>query len=289
MAPIQDEQVLRLALPKGRIQKGVFQLLEDAGVRITQGARAYRPNVRLEAVEAKILKPQGVVQMLASGSRDIGFTGEDWVRELDADLVPVLDTGMDPVRLVLASPAESPWPMQQARPRCATEYVGITTKWAQESGTDIEILRSYGATEVHPPEDAECIVDNTATGATLEANGLTIRATILRSSTRLYANRAAWEDPWKRARIDDLVTMLSAVLEARRRVMLELNVSSADLEEIVAALPAMREPTIAPLHGDAGYAVRAAIPRDELATLIPDLKRRGGSDIVISPFSQIVS
>ena len=153
---------------------------------------------------------------------------------------------------------------------------------------DATVLRSYGATEVFPPEDADLIVDNTATGETLAANGLHIFDVLLRSSTRLYASRAAWADPTRRGRIEDLVLVLRSVLEARRRVMVEVNVTDELLEAVVRVLPCMREPTIARLHGNAGFAIKAAVPREALATLIPRVKAAGGTDIVVSALAQLV-
>src|SRR2546425_9567043 len=95
---------LRLGLPKGRMEQAVLTLLGDAGIRIRPGARGYRPDVSLPDTEAKILKPQNVVEMLALGSRDLGFAGADWVAELEANVVEVLDTGLDPVQVVAAAP-----------------------------------------------------------------------------------------------------------------------------------------------------------------------------------------
>ena len=148
--------------------------------------------------------------------------------------------------------------------------------------------RSYGATEVFPPEDADLIVDNTATGATLSANGLVIVDTLLESSTRLYASRAAYDDPPRRRRIEDLVLLLASVLEARRRVMLEVNAPRERLRDVVALLPCMREATVAPLYGDAGFAIKAAVPRAALPQLIPAVRAAGGTDLVITSPSQIV-
>ena len=139
-----------------------------------------------------------------------------------------------------------------------------------------------------PPEDADLIVDNTATGATLEANDLVVVDRLMRSSTRLYANPVALADPDRRCRIDDLVMLLESVLVARRRVMLEVNASAACLEAVVSALPAMRQATVAPLYGNGGYAVKAAVPRELLPQVIPAVKAAGGTDVVVSTFSQIV-
>ncbi len=281
---------LELALPKGRMQEGVFALLADAGIHVRAGSRGYRPSVSLPGIEAKILKPQNVVEMLASGTRDVGFAGADWVRELGADLVEVLDTGLDSVRLVAAAPAGLL--MDGRLPRralvIASEYEQITRAWMRAEEIDARFVRSYGATEVFPPEDADCIVDIAASGDTLKANGLVVFAELMLSSTRLYASRRAYEDPIKRSGIERLVMLLRSVLEARGRVMLEVNVSAASLEDVIAALPCMREPTISPLHGATGFAVKAAVPRKRLPLLIPEIKARGGTDIVVSQLMQII-
>jgi len=283
---------LRLALPKGRMQEGIFTLLADAGVPVRVGSRGYRPQMLLAgaAIDAKILKPQNVVEMLDAGSRDVGFAGADWVRELGAGVVEVMDTGLDAVRLVAAAP---PGLLKDGRPSgsrlvIASEYESITRAWIKSQGYEAQFVRSYGATEVFPPEDADCIVDIAASGETLKAQNLIVFDELMRSSTRLYASQRAMQDAGTREGIDRLVMLLSSVLEARQRVMLELNVGRASLENVIAALPCMREPTIAPLHRDAGYAVKAAVPRRDLPVLILELKSRGATDIVVTQLSQII-
>ena len=285
-----DSAQLRLALPKGRMQAGVLRLLADAGIAVTYGERDYRAAVSLPACEVKLLKPQNIVEMLDAGTRDLGFAGADWVEELQADLVEVLDTELDPVRVVAAAPVAL---LQDgALPRrelvVASEYVGLAGRWLAGLAIPARLVRSYGATEVFPPEDADCIVDNTATGATLRANGLAIVADLLSSSTRLYASTRAWADPQKRPRIEEMALLMQSVLEARRRVMLEVNVAADDLDKLVAVLPCMREPTISTLRGAGGFAVKVAVPRAGLALLIPQIRRQGGTDIVVTEPSQIV-
>lgn len=282
--------VVHLALPKGRMEEGVVRVLTDAGIRLTFDRRGYRPTLSLEGFETKILKPQNIVEMLHLGSRDLGFAGADWVVEKGVELVELLDTGLDPVRIVAAA---APGFLDGDRPGrpgfiVATEYERITTAWLERRRFDGKVVRSYGATEVFPPEDADCIVDNTATGATLKANGLVIFDELMRSSTRLFACPRTLDDPAKRDRIEHFALLIRSVLDARRRVMLEVNVPSDRLEQVVAVLPCMREPTIAPLHHDAGFAVKAAVPRADLPELIRAIKERGGTDIVVSGIAQIV-
>jgi ATP phosphoribosyltransferase len=281
---------LRVGLPKGRMQEGVITLLADAGIRVKPTARGYRPSISLPDWEAKILKPQNIVEMLEIGSRDVGFAGADWVDELRADVVELLDTGLDPVKVVAAAPRalSAPEALKDKRVTVASEYERLTRDWILERGLDAEFVRSYGATEVFPPEDADVIVDNMATGSTLQANDLVVLETLRISSTRLYASPSALETPQKKTRIENLVLLLRSVLEARRRVMVEVNAPADRLAAVVAILPCMREATVAPLFGDSGYAVKAAVPKESLPDLIPAVKAAGGEDLVITALSQIV-
>ena len=285
-----NEKNIRLALPKGRMQENVLGLLKDAGIRVRSSERGYRPIVSLPGFEAKILKPQNIVEMLALGSRDVGFAGADWVAELGVDLVELLDTGFDPVRLVVAAPAElfKNGRLPDKKLVVASELERLTRAWIDKSGVDAKFVRSYGATEVFPPEDADLIVDIAATGSTLCANKLIVVEELLRSSTRLFASSQALEDTDKREQLDRLTLVLKSVLEARQRVMVEVNVPKSALEGVIEVLPCMREPTISPLYGGNGYAVKAAVPRENLPLVIPEIKRMGGSDVVVTKLAQIV-
>lgn len=290
---MDKQDKIRLAIPKGRMCEGTLRLLGDAGVEVRLGARDYRPGISLDGFEAKLLKPQQIVGMLASGRRDIGFTGLDWVTELGAqeDLVELLDTGLDCVRLVAAMPSALVRDGRVPRDRTlvvASEYRQIAQDWIARRELDASFLLSWGATEVLPPEDADCIIDNTATGSTLRANNLQVVDELLTSSTRLFASRAALEVAAKRERIESLVLLLRSVVDARERVMLEVNVDATRLSSIVAVVPCMRLPTVSPLAGDAGFAVKAAVPRRELPTLIPKLRAMGGTDVVVTRLEQIV-
>ncbi|MGA0869139.1 MAG: ATP phosphoribosyltransferase [Planctomycetota bacterium] len=291
--PIRDPQTsLRLALPKGRMQDGVLRLLSDAGLPIRVDERSYRPRAALDGIDAKLLKPQNILHMLGAGLRDLGFAGRDWVDELGVDVEEVLDTQLNPVQIVAAAspsllidgelPTDRPLVV-------ASEYQKLTQDWVARRGLQATFVRSYGATEAFPPDDADVIVDNTATGSTLRAHGLTIVEELMRSSTRLYASRQALSDPARAAAIEDFALLVRSALDARTRVMLELNCPAEALEPLVAALPCMRTPTVSPLHGELGFAVKAAVPRQDLARLVPTLKALGATDLVVTEISQLVA
>ena len=282
---------LKLGIPKGRMFEGIRRLFAEAGCPFAEPGRNYRDETSLEGISSKLLKPQSIVEMLSAGRRDLGFAGADWVVELNADLVELLDTGLDHVSIVAAAPeallVEGRLPRRELV--VASEYARLTRQWMERTNVRGRFLRSWGATEVLPPEDADCIVDNTATGSTLRANRLSVVDTLMTSSTRLYANPRTMDDPSARDRVEALVLVLRSVLDARKRVMLELNVSADRLDAVLSLLPAMRRPTLSRLQGDAGSAVKAAVPKSGLASLIPTLRKAGASDIVVSRIDQIVA
>ena len=306
--------VVRLGIPKGRMFEQVSRLLSDAGLPLSASSRSYRPSVPIPGVDVKLLKPQNIVEMLHIGRRDLGFAGADWVSELSADVVELCDTGLNPVRIVAAAPKsllgeasgqKQSEPSVKALPDrplvVASEYVTLSNSWIKSNGIDGTFVRAYGATEVFPPDDADIIIDNTSTGSTLRANNLEIIDELLRSSTRLYASREAMADESKKRTIEDFVMLIDSVIEARSRVMVEFNATQVAFDALIgqakqkpaegepsSALPCMKTPTVSPLLGSAGYAVRIAIPKEQLAVVVPRIRNAGGSDIVVTRPGQII-
>jgi len=281
---------LKLALPKGRILPRVETLLADCGVQMQRGERAYRPSVSDPRLAVKIMKAQNIATLVELGSHDVGVTGHDWVCETSAQVDELLDLGFDPVRIVAAAPAGVELEELLARPRLVvvSEYEQLTRRWLEGLGATFRFVRSYGATEVFPPEDADLIVDNTSTGQTLEDNGLHIVATVLTSTTRIIANAEAMLDPERRQVVDELLLLIRAVLDARQRVLLEMNIERGRLDDLIARLPAMKSPTVAQLYGSEDYAVKVAVPRAEVARLIPELKRLGATDILETELRKVI-
>ena len=280
---------LRILIPKGRIYEGIARLFAEAGFGITLTDRTYRPRIPVDWLDAKIMKPQNVGELLELGSHDAGFTGIDWIRESGAFVEEVMDLGFDRVRIVAAVPAElDDEALRKKKIVVATEYVNLAKTWLDAGGFDYRVVRTYGATEVFPPDDADMIIDNTSTGQTLRDNGLRIVATIMESSTRFVASNAALAGREKRSRIEELAMLFRAVLDGRERVMLEMNVPKDVFPGLVTSLPAMRSPTVAPLYGDSGYAVKIAVKKSEISDLIPRLKRLGAGDIVEYDLRKVV-
>lgn len=290
MPPTHDPSIVRLALPKGRMFDQVVDLLKGAGISIRNSERGYRPSISLPNFDAKILKPRNVISMLAAGSRDLGFAGEDWIQETGTELVELLDTRLNPVRLVVAAPHQIlvDGKLPDRKITIASEYPELSNRWIADRKLDAQVVQTFGATEVFPPEDADCIMDNTATGSTLRANGLQIIDEVMTSSTRLYASKSAMENDQIRGQIEDFSLLINAVLQARGRVMMDLNVSQENLEKVIEILPSMRTPTVSPLSDTGWVAVRAAVPRKKLADIIPKLKNSGACDIVTTSAEQLV-
>lgn len=289
-------ETLSLLLPKGRLQDSVMELLKAIGLTFSFGGRSYRPTSNDPEISAKILKPQNIASLVALGRHDIGFVGHDWIRELgldapDSDLVEVLDLGLNPVRIVAAAPEHLVKDGElntDQRIVVASEYEKLASEYLERKGLNAKLVKTFGATEALPPEDADMIIDNTSTGATLASNRLVIIDELLRSTTRLIAHREVMENPKKKAKLDWMLMLINSVLAARNRVMVEMNVDKADMDGLLKVLPFMRAPTVSTLHNDAGLAVKVVAPSKEIPELLPRLKENGARDILVYKLEKIV-
>lgn len=280
---------LRLVIPKGRIYEKVVKLMNDAGYRVSVQGRELKPVSGDPDIELKIMKPQNIPQIVALGSHDAGFAGLDWCVETASTVETVLDLGFDPVRIVAAVPETmDDAALRAKRIVVASEYERVTKEWLDREKYSYHYLRVYGATEVFPPDDADMIVDNTSSGATLRENKLRIVSEIMRSSTRFIANPAALADPWKKRKIDEMRLLFSSVLTAARKVMLEMNIPADKADIVIPKLPCMKAPTVAELAGGAGFAAKIVVNRDTVSTLIPELIRLGATDILEYEINKVI-
>ncbi|MBN1512491.1 MAG: ATP phosphoribosyltransferase [Phycisphaerae bacterium] len=281
---------LRLVLPKGRLQNAAIDLMNGIGWSVSENG-GYRPTCGDKRIVIKLLKAANIPDLIELGAHDVGFTGQDWVFETGADVVELVDTGLGRVDIVAAAPVGfDPFVQVRGRPIIvASEYPRMVESFMKDRGVPYRYVRTYGATEVFPPEDADLIVDNCQTGSTLRANGLEILGKIYESSLRAYANRRALDDPVRKAIIDEMCLLLRGVLEARKRVLLDLNVPADKLEAVVAVLPAMKSPTIQPLYGDQGYAIRTAVPVNEVKDVILKVAAAGATDILQTKVDKVIA
>ncbi|MGQ9800616.1 MAG: ATP phosphoribosyltransferase [Candidatus Saccharicenans sp.] len=284
-----EEKKLRILLPKGKIFPNVARLLQETNLIQEINERSYFPVCFDSEVEAKLMKPQNIPKLIEIGSHDLGFTGFDWVVETGAQVEEFLDLGFDRVKIVAAAHvSENRNRLKSRRIIAASEYENISRKYLEKEKFNFFFIKTYGTTEAFPPEDADLIIDNTATGQTLRANNLKIIDEIFLSSTRLIANRDALNNLWKKEKIDEILMLITSVLNARQRVMLEMNIPADKLETIVKVLPCMRAPTVAPLYNEMGYAVKVAVLKDEIPKLIPKLKKLGATDLLEYDFRKVV-
>ena len=286
----ENAPLLKMLLPKGRIFDSVAGILAEASIIRESSGRGYTPRSCDPELQAKMMKPQNIAQLVEIGSHDVGFTGLDWMTETGADVEEVMDLGFDPVEIVSAAPSSSTkQTLGSRRIIVASEYERITRNYLEKEGFDFFFIRTYGATEAFPPQDADLIVDNMASGRTLKENGLEIMDRLFSSSTRFIANRDSLRDPCKREKIGEIEMLIRAMLDARDRVMLEMNVPLDKMEEVVRALPCMRAPTVSPLYKDLGYAVKAAVRKRETVKLLPLLKKLGATDILEYELNKVIA
>jgi len=280
---------LKMVIPKGRMFNKVSSLLADVGIHISGSDRSYRPGCNDEELQIKLLKSANIPPLIALGQHDCGFAGDDWVKEQNAETLSILDLGFDPVSIVACIPEDWEWEQVKRRRIIAvSEYRNLCSQFLQKEGVDFTFLRSYGATEVFPPEDADLVVDNTSTGMTLAANRLKIIATVMKSSTHFIVDPRAMELPEKREKIENLEVLLTSVLEGRRRVLLEMNCPQDRLDDLVDLLPSMKSPTISRLYRQENFSVKAAIPKNLVKDLIPKLRQVGASDILEMAIRKVI-
>ncbi len=278
---------LKVLLAKGRIYESVYSLLSDVGISIHLPERTYFPTTNQKDLAFQVVKPQITSLLLAQNKADVGFSGKDWVYEngVQDKVEEIMDLGFDGVRIVAAIPETKDLnTLLKAPVTIATEYQTLSKKWIDEKKVDGTIFRTWGTSEgfVQDNDDAlaQILIDNTSTGSSLKANRLKIVDTLMESSTRMYASKEALKDPEKKQKIMELKMLFEAVLNARSRVMLEMNVSKEKFDSLINGIPSMKSPTVSPLFGDNGYAVKIAVKKSEVPTLLPKLQSLGATDIL---------
>ncbi len=290
------ERKLKLGIPKGSLQEATFALFKKAGFdfRMSSG-RSYHPNVDDPELEPLLIRPQEIPRYVEQGILDAGLTGKDWIEDNGSDVHEVAEFGYskatrNAIRVVLA--AQNGGPVESIRDlegkRIATEYVRLTERYLRQNDVRASVEFSWGACEVKVPELVDAIVVNTETGSSLRAHNLKIVDTLLTSTTRLIANHGAWQDDWKRAKIENITMLVSAALNAENLVGLKMNVARERLQGVTDLLPALKNPTIAPLSNPNWVAIEIIVAADTVRDLLPGLKRAGAEGIVEYPLNKVI-
>lgn len=286
---------LKLGIPSGSLQEATAELFRRAGYNIKFSSRSYFPEIDDGEIECLLIRAQEMARYIQEGILDAGFTGHDWVLESEADVYEVCElmfskVSRRPVRWVLCVPNDSP--VQSVRDlegkRIATEAVGLTKRYLARHNVTARVEFSWGATEVKPPQLADAIVEVTETGSSLRANNLRIVDEVLQSTTRFIANKSAWNDDWKRQKLENIALMLNACLAAEGKVGMMMNVRRANLEEILQILPALQTPTVSSLSDPDWVDVNTILDESVVRAIVPKLKSAGARGIVEYAINKII-
>ncbi len=289
-----SEKVLKLGIPTGSLQKATIELFGKAGFNITDAERNFQPRIDDEQIQLVCLRAQEMSRYVAGGELDAGITGYDWIAENESDVVEVAEltyskATSEPTKWVLAVPDESKVkkPADLRGGIVATELVKATKKYFADKNIDVKVEFSWGATEVKA-RLVDAIVELTETGTSLAANNLRAIDTVITSTTRLIANKKAWQDKFKREKIENIAILLNAAIEARTKVGLKMNIKKGDLDKVLKILPAEKSPTISSLADKDYIAIEVIIDDSIERTLVPALKRAGASGIITYPLNKVI-
>jgi len=289
-----NEKVVKLGIPAGSLQKATIELFGKAGFHILDSERSYFPRIDDGQVRLIMLRAQEMSRYVEDGVLDAGITGYDWIMENGSDVVEVCElayskaTG-NPARWVLAVPDESQVKCTEdlAGGIIATELVSVTKRYFEDKNLNAKVEFSWGATEVKA-RLVDAIVELTETGSSLRANNLRVIDDVICSTTRFIANKQAWDDEFKREKIENITILLQAAIEARSKVGLKMNIKKGDLDCILNILPSEKSPTISPL-ADSEYVALEVIVEDKIErSLVPALKRAGASGIITYPLNKVI-
>jgi ATP phosphoribosyltransferase len=291
-----SEKKLRLGVPKGSLQEATIKLFEKSGWKIRTHARNYFPDIDDPEIKCSLARAQEMAPYVQNGTFDVGLTGKDWVLEWDADVVVVDDlvyskVSNKPARWVLCVKGDSPYkrPEDLEGRKISTELVGFTKKYFKELGVNVDVSFSWGTTEAKVVEGlCDAIVEITETGTTIKANGLRVIAELMQTNTQLIANKDAWNDPFKRRKIENINLLLQGALKADRMVGLKMNMPKAKLEELNGSLPALNSPTVAELRDPAWVSVEIIVEESVVRELIPNLVSTGAEGIIEYPLNKVI-
>ena len=286
---------MRIGLPSGSLQEATFSLFGKAGFNINAASRSYKPSVDDPELEIRLLRAQEISRYVEHGFLDCGLTGRDWIEENGSDVKSICEltfskASSQPTRWVRAVPESSPIKsVKDLQGKViATEAVEMTRKFLAKHGVTASVEFSWGATEVKVPDLVDAIVDVTETGSSLRANKLRVLETLMTSSPQFIANHRAWEDAWKRAKIERIVLLLQGALAARDKVGLKMNIAQKELHNLLEALPSLRNPTVSQLATPDWVAVETVIDEKIVREIIPRLKSLGAEGIIEYPLNKLV-
>jgi ATP phosphoribosyltransferase len=287
---------LKLGLPKGSLEKATIELFEKAGWLIKPKSRNYFPEIDDPELACSICRPQEMSRYVESGMLDAGITGKDWTMENQSEAILVKDLIYSKVsrkstRWVIAVSGNSDITCIEdlEGKKISTELVNVTRRFFAEKKINVDIEFSWGATEAKVVSGlADAIVEVTETESTIRAHGLRVIYELMESNTQFIANKDAWNDPWKREKIENIAMMLQGSLNADRIVGLKMNVPETKLDDIINLLPSLNAPTVATLYNTNWFSVETVVSEDVVRDLIPTLTKGGAEGIIEYPLSKVI-
>ena len=301
---------LKLGIPKGSLQDATLALFKRAGWRISVGNRSYFPEIDDADIDCAICRAQEMSRYVENGVLDAGLTGKDWIAENESDIHVVCDlvyskVSSRPARWVLAVAHDSPvkTPEDLAGKKIATELMGFTKRWFAEQNIPVDVEFSWGATEAKVVSGlADAIVEVTETESTIRAHSLRVIKELMQTNTRLIANHAAWADPVKRKKLEQIATLLSGALRAEKLVGLKMNVLGKDLKTVVDLLPSLKAPTVSRLWTPEGifstaqevdeperwFSVETVVDIHVVRDLVPKLLENGAEGIIEYSLNKVI-
>ena len=290
------ENLLKLGIPKGSLEAATVDLFKQSGWQISISSRSYFPSIDDDEIKCSLIRPQEMGRYVERGTIDVGIAGRDWVRENDSDVVEVCEmvyskVSRRPARWVLVvngdSKVQGPEDLHGAT--ISTELVGFTKRYFAERNIPVNVEFSWGATEAKVVEGlCEAIVEVTETGSTIKANGLRIVCELMESVPVMIVNKASWEDPWKKEKIQQIATLLQSALRAEGMVGLKMNAPGDSVPAITQILPSLNNPTVSHLYNSDWVSIESIMPEKEVRRIVPELIKLGAQGIVEYSINKII-
>lgn len=283
---------LKLAVQRsGRLTEHTIGMLHQIGLSFESYGQRLFSQTRNFPLSILYARDDDIPDYVALETVDLGIVGRNLVHEQQSDVDELFALGFGYCQLVVAVPNDSGItdPRELGGGRIATSYPESARMYFESIGASPEIVKISGSVEVAPALGvADAIVELTATGSSLQLNDLKPIHTILESEAVVIANKAAMNDPEKRANIDRLLMRMRAVNDASRFKYIMMNAPESALEDIRAVLPGLKAPTVVPL-ADPGYvAIHTAIREDEFWEKIEQLRAAGASEILVSALDKLL-
>lgn len=288
--------LLKFGIPKGSLETATVDLFRKAGWNIALSSRSYFPSIDDDEMKCNLIRTQEMSMYVEKGTIDVGIAGRDWVMENDSDVVTVCDliyskVSRRPAQWVLVVNQDSPVKCAEdlKGKTISTELVGFTKRYFAERNVPVSVEFSWGATEAKVVEGlCDAIVEVTETGSTIRANGLRIVETLMSSNPIIIANKQAWENPWKREKIEQIATLLQSALKAENMVGLKLNAPKEKLDEIIKILPSLNFPTVSNLYNTEWVSIESILHEKQVREIIPVLLKAGAEGIIEYPLNKII-